>query len=376
LLNTDRNVKMERIRYRKNRRNGYLKLRTSGIVFVSAAALVLVSAWNTGNNLLYIVVGMMVSVLMVSVISSRVTLSRLSVDRSFPATVHAGASTDIVIHVRNNKRMFRSFSIAVETGPADHDSRAYIVKVEPGSVATVVTPRTFTKRGLHRLEPTRLSTGYPFGLFEQGIFCNGRREVLVYPEIRDLNQSVVDRVLVHGDVVSRGVRGRGTEYHGLREYFHGDDARLISWKVSAKQGKLMLREFEKPQRKGLTLVLDTDLAGLDDTHADERFEEAVKFSASLAVLCLREGYYVDLMVPGSSIGLGSGENQLHKILRCLALIEPSEGTHETLRSGLYKRGGYGKNVVSVVVTPDRRRFAGYSGVGRGSIVGYDEIDLR
>jgi uncharacterized protein (DUF58 family) len=367
---------MERMRYRKSRRNGYVKLRTSGIVFVSAAAFVLVSAWNTGNNLLYIVLGMMVSLLMVSVISSRLTLSGVSVDRSVPATVHAGASTDIVIRVRNNKRMFHSFSLAVETGPAEQDSGAYILKVEPGNVATVVTPRTFTKRGLHRLEPTRLSTSYPFGLFEQGMLCNGHREILVYPEIRELNQSVVDRVLVRGDVVSRGGRGRGTEYYGLREYFHGDDARLISWKVSAKQGKLMLREFEKPHRKGLTLVLDTDLAGQDDADAKERFEDAVKFSASLAALCLREGYYIDLIVPGHSIDLGSGEHQLHKILRCLALIEPSEGTYETLRSELYKRGGYGKNVVSVIVTPDTRRFAGYSGVGRRSVVGFDEIGLR
>ncbi len=366
---------MERMRYRKNRRNGYLKLRTSGIVFVSAAAFVLVSAWNTGNNLLYIVLGMMVSLLMVSVISSRVTLSRLSVDRSFPATVHAGRPADIVVRIRNNKRVFDSFSLAVESGPTDRDSGSYILKVGPGDVATVVTPRTFTKRGLYHLEPTRLSTSYPFGLFEQGIVCNGQREVLVYPEIRELKGSVVDRVLVRGDVASRGIRGRGTDYYGLREYLHGDDARLISWKVSAKQGKLMLREFEKPQRNGLTLVLDTDLAGQDDAHGIDRFEDAVKFSASLAALCLREGYYIDLVVPEDSIGLGSGEHQLHNILRCLALIEPSAGTYEMLRSELYKRGGPGNNAVAVVVTPDSRRFGGYSGVGRRSIVQFDEIDF-
>ena len=361
------------MRSRKNRRNSYFKLRTSGIVFASAAAFVLVSAWNTGNNMLYIVLGMMVSLMMVSVISSHVTLSRLSVDRSFPATVHAGQSADLVVRVRNNKTTFHSFSLAVHSGSTDQG--AYILKVEPGNVATVVTPRTFTKRGLYPLEPTRLSTGYPFGLFEQGMLCNGRREVLVYPEIRELKQSVMDRVLARGDVASRGRRGRGTDYYGLREYSHGDDARLISWKVSAKQGKLMLREFENPERKGLVLVLDTDLAGQDTAHARDRFEEAVKFSASLAARCLRDGYHIDLLVPDGPIGFGSGEHQLHKTLKCLALIQPSEGTHEALRSELYKRGGHGKNVVSVVVTPDGRRFAGYSGIGRRSIVQFDEVDF-
>ena len=345
------------------------------MVFVSAAVFVLISAWNTGNNLLYIVLGMMVSLIMVSVIFSRVTLHRLSVERSFPPTVHAGRSADLVVWVRNNKRVFHSFSVEVDVSGRAGDSAAYILKVAPGKVATVVTPRTFNERGLYHLEPTRLSTGYPFGLFEQSILCNGRREVLVYPEIKRLKESVVDRALVRGDTLSRGGRGRGTEYHGLREYFHGDDARLISWKVSAKQGKLMLREFEKPERKGLILVLDTDLARRDGSDAREMFEDAVKFSASLAARCIHEGYYVDLMVPNESIGFGSGERQLHKILRCLALIQASNGTHETLLSELHRRDKNGRSMVSVVVTPDSRRFGGYLGAAHVSVIQFDEVDF-
>jgi len=359
----------------KVRRNGYFKPKTSGMVFVSAGVFVLVSAWNTGNNLLYIVLGMMVSLMMISVLSSRVTLSRLSVERSFPRTVQAGRSADLVIRVRNDKRAFHSFSLAVDVSPRNGDSTGYILKVAPGKVATVVTRRTFKERGLYHLEPTRLSTGYPFGLFEQGIFCNGRREVLVYPEIRRLKESVVDRLLVRGDIVSRGGRGRGTEYHGLREYFHGDDARLISWKVSAKRGKLMLREFEKPERKGLMLVLDTDLARGDDPDIGEMFEDAVKFSASLAARCINDGYYVDLIVPNDSLGFGSGERQLHKILRCLALIEPSKGTYETLLPELYRRDEHGGNTASVVVTPDSSRFGGSFGAAHVSVVQFDEIDF-
>jgi uncharacterized protein (DUF58 family) len=359
----------------KRYRNGYFKLRTSGMVFVSAAVFVLISAWNTGNNLLYIVLGMMVSLMMLSVIFSRVTLNRLSVEQSFPATVHAGGSADLVIRVGNNKRVFHSFSLAVDAGRRNGEPTGYILKVAPGNVATVVTPRTFNKRGLYHLEPTRLSTGYPFGLFEQGILCNGRREVLVYPEIRRLKESLLNRVLLRGDILSHGGRGRGTEYHGLREYSHGDDARLISWKVSAKQGKLMLREFEKPERNGLILLLDTDLARRDDPDAREMFEDAVTFSASLAARCIHGGYYVDLMVPNNAVGFGSGERHLHNILRCLALIEPSEGTHETLLGELYRRDENGRNMVSVVVTPDSRRVRAYLGGAHVSVIQFDDIDF-
>ncbi len=360
---------------RKIHRNRYFRLRTSGIVFVSAGFFVLVAAWNTGNSLLYLVCGMMLSLMLLSVVLARITLVRLSVERSFPRIVYAGQSAELVIRVGNNKRMFHSFSLDVEVGQRDGGSAGYILKVSPGDVATLAVPRTFNRRGLHHLGPTRLSTGYPFGLFEHGLVRDGGHEVLVYPELRDLKESLVERVLVPGEMISHGGRGRGSEYHGLREYLHGDDARLISWKVSAKQGKLMLREFERPEHKGLVLVLDTDLAGYNARSAEEMFEKAITFCASLACRCIRDGYDVDLMVPGESVGFGSMERHLHRILRCLALVEQSLGTHETLWSELHKLDEYGGSMVSVILTPDSSRFGGFLRQPRVSVVQFDEIEF-
>ena len=363
------------LRNRKLRRNRYFRFRTSGLVFVSAGLFVLVAAWNTGNSLLYLVCGMMLSLMLVSVLLARITLVRLSVERSFPRIVHAGQSAELVIRVRNDKRVFHSFSLDVEAGQSDGGPAGYILKVSPGEVATLAVPRTFNRRGIHHLGPTRLSTGYPFGLFEHGLLRDGSHEVLVYPELKDLKESLVERVLVPGEMVSRGGRGLGSEYHGLREYSHGDDARLISWKVSAKQGKLMLREFERPEHKGLVLVLDTDLEGCDALDAEEALENAVTFCASLAYRCIRDGYDVDLMVPGESVGFGSMARHLHRVLRCLALVEQSRGTHEALLSELHKLDEHGEGMVSVILTPDSTRFGGFLREPRGSVVQFDEIEF-
>ena len=344
-------------------------------MFVGAGSFVLVAAWNTGNSLLYLICGMMLSLMLMSVVLSRITLVRLSVDRSFPPILHAGQPAELVITVRNNKLVFHSFSLKADVGQSGGDSAGYILKVSPGHVATLAVPQTFKRRGLYHLEPTRLSTGYPFGLFEHGILCHGRQEVLVYPELRELAESLVERLLVRGEMMLQGGRGHGSEYHGLREYSHGDDARLISWKVSAKQGKLMLREFERPEHKGLVLALDTDLTGHDGLGDGEMFEKAATFCASLARRCIREGYDVDLIVPGESIGFGSVERHLHRILRCLALVEPGRDTHETLLSELHRLDEHGENMVSVIVTPDSTRFRGYFRTPRVSVVQFDEIEF-
>jgi uncharacterized protein (DUF58 family) len=350
-------------------------LKTTGLVFIVAGVFVLIAAWNTGNSLLYLVCGMMLSLTLLSVVLARITLIRLSVERSFPRIAHAGQSCELVTRVRNDKWVFHSFSLDVEAGPIEGSRAGYILKVSPGEVATLAVPLTFNRRGLHDLGQIRLSTGYPFGLFEHGFVRNGGHEVLVYPALRDLKESLVERVLVRGEMISHGGRGSGSEYHGLREYLHGDDARLISWKVSAKQGKLMLREFERPERKGLTLVLDTDLAGYDALGGEEAFENAVTFCASLAYRCIREGYDVDLMVPGQSVGFGSVERHLHRVLRCLALVEASQGTYGSLLSELHGREEHGENLVSVILTPDSARFRGYLREPRVSVVQFDEIEF-
>jgi uncharacterized protein (DUF58 family) len=354
---------------RKNRRSWYFKLKTSGTLFLTGMFCVLVAAWNTGDNMLYLIVGMMVSLIVVSVAFSRITLSRLSVEQMFPPTIHEGEAAELITRVRNNKRLFHSFSLQIDAEQRNGDSTGYVLRVAPGDNTATVMRRTFKRRGLHLLSPTRVSTSYPFGLFEQCVMYGGDTQVLVYPEVKRLEESAVERMLGRGELMSRGGRGPGTEYYSLREYFHGDDARLISWKVSAKQGKLMLRELEKPERKALLLGLDTD------ADPGQLFEEAVKFCASLASRCVNDGYDVELIMPEESTGRGSGQQHLHKILRCLALVEPTRAKQEQFLSQLYRLRQPEKGTVSVIVTPDRTRLAGYFRAARVSVVQFDHIKL-
>jgi len=358
---------------RKTRRNTFFRFKISGILFLTGMFFVLLAAWNTGDNMLYLIFGMMVSLVVVSLAFSRITLSRLTVERAFPSTIHAGEAVELMTQVRNNKKVLPAFSLQIDSDQHNGGSPGYILKVPPGESATAVVPRTFVRRGMHLFEPARVSTSYPFGLFEQGVTCGGETGVLVYPEVKHLEKSAVGRMLSRGELVSRGGRGPGTEYYSLREYFHGDDARLISWKVSAKQGKLMLRELEKQERKALLLVFDAHTGSHDLAGPDELFEEAVKFCASLSSRCVDDGYDVELVMPEESVGRGSGERHLDRILRLLALVGPADSRHDQFLPQLYRLRQTTRGTVSVVVTPDKARFAGYLRADRISVVQFDEI---
>src|SRR3954449_9777238 len=50
--------------------------------------------------------------------------------------------------------------------------------------------------------------------------------------------------------------GAGLEYAQSRLYVAGDPVKFIDWKVSARVGKLFIKEFQEPKQVPLYLLLD------------------------------------------------------------------------------------------------------------------------
>ena len=129
------------------------------------------AAINTGNNLLYLVLGMLLSLIVVSGILSELTLRDVVVERVFHDAIHAGRSTFMEYRLHNTKRRFSSFSVEVEEVFMDADVAvqrpAYALVIRPGERRTVTLRVTFQKRGVHESAGMRLATRYPFGFFRK-----------------------------------------------------------------------------------------------------------------------------------------------------------------------------------------------------------------
>src|SRR5207249_1062752 len=72
------------------RRGLPLEVTTGGVIFIVVLAVVALAAWNTGNNLLFLVFSVMISTLFVSWAAARVNLRDLSVAAHFPDHIFAG----------------------------------------------------------------------------------------------------------------------------------------------------------------------------------------------------------------------------------------------------------------------------------------------
>lgn len=302
-----------------------LSVTREGKWFIGILLFIGVAAINTGNNLLYLVVATLLSLIVISGIMSESTIRAVKVERTLPKRVFKNTPVVARLKAANGKRVFPSFSFSVREilDESVRAESAYFLKLEPGAEATKTAKYAFRERGLQRLHAFKVETRFPFGLFLKGREEESVQEVLVYPSTKLRSKpTLLPADSAAGAERSMG-KGGGTQLWGLREYTFADDARHIHWRSAARTGKLLVKEFEKEREQKAVIVFENHHA-----RSPRAFEDAVDDAASYAEYLIREGYAVGLKTLTTEIAPRAGKDQLERILYSLALITParSKGT--------------------------------------------------
>jgi len=283
------------------------------------------AAVNTANNLLYLVLGLLLSLLLVSGVISDLALWKLQIRRVLPTRIFAGTRALVDVRALNDKRWFSSVSVealdeldGVETKPAQ------FLRVGPGDSEVASYGFEAQRRGIVELGTMRVLTRYPFGLIEKGYTIYLPDEAVVYPRL--LDQIAVPPVSpVPGDLAPMHRTGRGSEFAGsVRFYREGDEARDIHWKRTASRGELVVREHEQDSSALVTLTVDNQIpSGTDDeTQWREGFETSISEVATVASAYLAQGTSVQVRSSESASPLVSGGMPADPIWRYLALLDP------------------------------------------------------
>jgi len=310
-----------------------LSFTTEGKWFTGILLVIALAAINTGNNLLYLIVATLLSLIIISGFMSESALRKVRTRRvSFPKRAFKGTSVPVSIEVSNTKRFLPSFSFHVREIPVEdlESTPAYILKLLAGETIIKTSNYTFTRRGQFTLYGHKVATRFPFGLFLKGKEEETAQKILVYPAINALKTAppLNQTPLAHGQSAHAG-KGDGTEIYGLREYTSSDDARHIHWKSAARTGRLLAKEYEKEQENRVVILFE-NFGGEDEATFEEKVDEA----ASLAAHFASRDWSVGLKTLDSEIKPAQGKDQLERILYELALIVPSNNIgRPTVRLG-------------------------------------------
>lgn len=280
------------------------------------------AALNTGNNLLYLVLSLMLAFLVLSGFLSESALRGLRVERVVPRDLYAGRRNPITLRIHNADRRLASFAIVVEDqalgakGPSAA-GRCFALRIGPGESVTRRYGLLPEARGMLAFTGHRISTRFPFGLFVKSLVVDAAAEALVYPRI-DSGGVEPDRTGARdpGDHAD-GRRGDGVLVLGLREYAPGDGLRRINWRQTVRRGGLFVHEAESEQQAEIEVALP----GGDPQRRDV-FEHQVSRAASEVVHALESGLRVGLRTRDDLFEAGAGRRHRTRLLRHLALVEP------------------------------------------------------
>jgi uncharacterized protein (DUF58 family) len=394
-----RNVRLEILRF---------AIRTTvtveGLLFIVCLVVIGFAAWNTGNNLLYLILSAMLAFLIAANLIARVSLADVSVQLRFPDHIFAGESANISVTLLNHKRLLPCYSVMVEALSEEEIEKSKREKVETGdedkkaeeqarkedAVSSfspfslpigklsyfVIVParqsarkrieRPFDRRGRYPITGFRISTKFPAGFFKKWRRIDATGEIIVYPKPKPLDDFYHALPMLAGRIQSHA-RGSGDDLYAIRRYQASDHMRYIDWKATAKSMQMMVREHTREDEWRLTIVFDTtaqrtQVAATGATGKDsiangkksrkslgkkssakaengnrkqeiktaedafrEKFERAIVMAASLANHFILERADVELITTNEvhNVVSGSGYDQLYKILRSLATLQPT-----------------------------------------------------
>ena len=281
-----------------------------GITFLALSIFVGVAALNTGNNLLYLIFGMMLSFIAISGFMSMINLSRIDVRSVTPQNIFALTPITSKFFITNNKILLPSYCITVEV-----DKEKRFISYLPAKATKKANLRCFFKhRGWNEIPDIYIATSFPFGFFRKRVLTKTVNEdVLVYPKIEaiDIEESIFNQWSDEKESIKTGL---GSDIRSIRAYQYGDNPKLIHWKSSAKIGELMIRELHDDESKSAVIEFNPSR---DNT----KLEIQISRAASLLLELLKQEYEVEFIAPNVAFSSSEIGRSPRPVLRYLALYE-------------------------------------------------------
>ncbi len=294
----------------------HLTFTREGRFFVLVVVGVGAAAVNTGNNLIYLVLGLMLSLIIVSGVLSDLVLIGLQVTLRFPEHARVGQPCEIEVHCHNKKRRLNSYTLEMEVVADDGNSSVvHAMVIRPKERIVEIARMTPKSRGLWHFGPVRVSTGFPFALFTKTRIRSHPGHVVVYPKRVQVARAH-SRFEANPDAQSSELDGQSTDTLYLREYRDGDEIRRIHFRKSAARGTLVTRSMSREvEREVETLLEDMSPRNVVD------FEAHVSEVASTLYEAEHQGRGFVLACESGQRFEGSSRREYHEAYRFLALVQ-------------------------------------------------------
>ncbi|MCE9637517.1 MAG: DUF58 domain-containing protein [Planctomycetes bacterium] len=324
-----------------------VRLTRPGRVLLFVAAAALVAGWVGAGIVFSLIATFGAAVAAAAALAALRHASALRIAAPPPVSAFAGERFAIDVVVANRARRATAFDVTFSILDADGAHRrigAFLARLGAGETSRIDVLHPVLRRGVHPQGRLELDSAFPLGLAECRLVFVLPSEVVVLPRLGAIRRLAAAQVrgrmnFVHG----RAGRGDEQEVDGVRAWREGESLRGVHWKLSARRGRLLVREFRSQPRPMVHVILST-LTPLATAANRAGFEDAVSLAATLVEHHVRREHAVRLTLLGRTprtITCRRGRGGMFSALRALADVTPeaaggpSAGTEAPLavRSG-------------------------------------------
>ncbi len=255
---------------------------------------------------------------------------QITVTRTIPERVSVGYPTILRFGVENRTRRRLQVHLAQDTPEEIDVAPAECQTVlRPGQSAELECRLTAHQRGKHQLGRVFVRVLPAAGLLYRQFTLDLSTEIQVFPNLMNVRKT--ELLARRGSSFEQGLArlrhiGQGYAFESLRRYVHGDEMSRIEWKVTARRGDLIVKNFEPERQQNILVALDVGRATAGEFQGLSRVDYLVNATLMLAFVALRQRDQFSLVAFSDRIESYlppvTGVKNLEQVARALYQVQP------------------------------------------------------
>ena len=212
-----------------------------------------------------------------------------------------------------------------------------------------------TKRGLFTIGPTSVTSSDVLGIFHGKFYSGYQEQITIFPQIVNADRFQLQAHIHSSDSsIVRPTQVLTPHAASVRDYAYGDSLSRIHWKSTAKQGKLMSKDFDLGLSDQIWILVDMESEA--QYECENRITDEIMISAAASLM----KKYTDSNIPIGFIANGdrnirlkcnSSESHFEEAITEMATLKPEGNTSfDELIGSLASQWGSNSSVVLITTT--------------------------
>lgn len=314
-------------------------------VLIAIIVMCLLGGIFAGKRELFVIAFSLIALYVLVYNKTKRIIKGLKFRRTLSEKGNAGDEIQITLEIINTSPFAVTELLVTENflGTLAEPEELYVGEISPYSTHRLVyKAKLDAGSGFFGFDPIKATLEDSLGLSQAELTDESQnQEVQVFPTVKKIPEIQIkaSQNSIHYGLFDVQTPSVSVNFMGVRDYVRGDPLKHISWKISARNQNLVVKEFEKSVNVEVSVLLDMDQKKHAGVKSDSTWEAVKDLGLSLISQQLEKGNSVQVLSQNYFLPSGRGETQSSFAVFSIGQFKPVVSPAPLLQSSfpLYER---------------------------------------